>query len=84
MTTKLREIQLPAGLVPVALSREQAAAYLGISPGLFDRGVSDGLIPKPKPIYGRMTWDRAALDKAYAALPDVDGNRPGANSWDAA
>lgn len=84
MTTKVRDIRLPHGVVPIALSREQAAAYLGISPCHFDKAVDRGLLPKAKPILGRLTWDREALDTAYRAMPDTEGNRPGANEWDAA
>lgn len=64
-----REI-LPLGLPPRGLSREQAAAYLGISPGLFSEMVDDGRMPAPKVINRRLVWDRHALDLAFDALPD--------------
>lgn len=64
---------LPPGLVPRGLSREEAAAYIGVSPGKFDQLVADGRMPPPKAIDGRRVWDRLALDRAFAALPDADG-----------
>ena len=64
---------LPPGLVPRGLSREEAAAYIGVSPGKLDQLVADGRMPPPKAIDGRRVWDRLALDRAFAALPDADG-----------
>ena len=57
---------LPAGVWPVALSREQAAYRAGISPTLFDRAVKDGKLPKPFRIYKRVLWHIAKLDAALA------------------
>lgn len=62
-----------AGLSPRGLSREQAAAYIGVSAVKFDRLVFDGRMPRPKAIDGRRVWDRHQLDKAFAALPDDTG-----------
>jgi predicted DNA-binding transcriptional regulator AlpA len=61
------------------LSREQAAAYVGISPSLFDMLVRDGRMPGPKRINSRVVWDRLQLDEAFAALPSND--EP-VNPWD--
>jgi predicted DNA-binding transcriptional regulator AlpA len=61
---------LPLSLPPRGLSREQAAAYWGISPGTFDKLVDDGRAPSPKLINSRKVWDRLALDLAFDALPD--------------
>lgn len=61
---------LPDNLPPRGLSREQAAAYIGVSPSLFDQMVSDGRMPKPKPVNARVVWDRLRLDAAFDALPD--------------
>ena len=47
---------LPASLPPRGLSREQAAAYVGISPSLFDTLVQDGRMPAPKRINSRTVW----------------------------
>jgi predicted DNA-binding transcriptional regulator AlpA len=64
---------LPASLPPRGLSREQAAAYVGISPTTFDAMVTDGRMPKPKRINARVVWDRHQLDLAFSALPDSEG-----------
>jgi predicted DNA-binding transcriptional regulator AlpA len=65
---------LPANLPPRGICREAAAAYVGISPTLFDEMVGDGRMPRPKRINSRTVWDRHQLDKAFDALPD-DGGR---------
>ncbi len=55
----------------------QAAAYIGVSPSLFDEMVSDGRMPQAIRINSRVLWDRLALDQAFAALSDVkNGNDP--------
>jgi predicted DNA-binding transcriptional regulator AlpA len=64
------------------LCREQAAAYVGVSPGLFDAMVKDGRMPQPKRINSRRVWDIRQLDTAFDALPNEgDG---AANPWDSA
>lgn len=55
---------------PRGLSRVAAAAYIGVSPSLFDTMVADGRMPIPKHINSRRVWDRLALDEAFAALPN--------------
>lgn len=71
---------LPFSLPPRGLSREQAAAYVGISPSLFDALVKDGRMPGPKRINSRTVWDRLELDAAFAALPGNDASTT--NPWD--
>lgn len=51
------------------LHREEAAAYVGVSPNTFDRMVADGMMPKHRPVYGRKVWDVRALDRSFDALP---------------
>jgi hypothetical protein len=63
---------------PRGMSRVQAAAYVGVSPSLFDAMVQDGRMPGPKLINSRTVWDRFALDPAFEALPDRDSRNP----WD--
>ncbi|WP_047189620.1 helix-turn-helix transcriptional regulator [Microvirga vignae] len=63
---------LPPSLPPRGLSRVEAAAYIGVSPSLFDQMVRDRRMPKPKRINSRTVWDRHRLDAAFAALPDED------------
>ena len=70
---------LPQSLAPRGLSREQAAAYVGVSPSLFDTLVKDGRMPGPKRINARTVWDRLQLDAAFAALPS---NEAPVNPWD--
>jgi predicted DNA-binding transcriptional regulator AlpA len=64
---------LPPNLAPRGLSRVEAAGYVGIGVGLFDKLVAQRLMPKPKRIARRLVWDRFKLDEAFAALPDEDG-----------
>jgi hypothetical protein len=70
---------LTHSLAPRGLSREQAAAYVGISTSLFDTLVEDGRMPAPKRINARTVWDRLQLDAASVALPSND--EP-ADPWD--
>jgi predicted DNA-binding transcriptional regulator AlpA len=77
-----RLLVLPHSLPPRGLSREQAAAYFGIGPSLFDRLVKDGRAPKPKQIDGRVVWDRIQLDNAFSALPDVTGHVDDDDRWE--
>jgi excisionase family DNA binding protein len=64
-----------------ALSREEAAMYLGISAGKFDKLVADGRMPKPVKIDGRNVWDIRALDAAFDAL---SSEVPADNPWNQA
>ena len=63
---------------PRGLSRSEAAAYVGVSPSLFDAMVKDGRMPQPKRINTRTIWDRARIDEAFEALPGGDISNP----WD--
>ena len=74
---------LPASLPPRGLRRPTAAAYVGVSPTTFDQMIEDGLMPRPKRYRGCVIWDREALDRAFAELPD-DGEekKPPSNPWD--
>jgi predicted DNA-binding transcriptional regulator AlpA len=55
-------------LEPRGLNRVQAAAYVGVSPTLFDEMVQDRRMPQPKRINSRRVWDRKRLDEAFEAL----------------
>ncbi|MFG1206898.1 hypothetical protein [Xanthobacter flavus] len=48
---------LPLSLPPRGLSRVEAAAYIGVSPSLFDDLVADERMPKPKLLNARHVWD---------------------------
>jgi predicted DNA-binding transcriptional regulator AlpA len=69
-----RDNVLPASLPPRGLSRVQAAAYIGVSPTLFDEMIDDGRMPQPIRINSRVLWDRLQLDDAFAALSDTGGD----------
>lgn len=58
----------------------QAAAYIGVSPSLFDELVKDGRMPAPTRINARAIWDRLKLDEAFAGLSDAEPN--GRDPWD--
>jgi hypothetical protein len=47
-------------LEPRAVSRDDAAAYCGLSPEGFDEWVRRGIVPGPIP--GTHRWDRKAID----------------------
>jgi hypothetical protein len=68
----------PTAPTPRGLSRVQSAAYVGVSPTLFDRMVKDKWMPPPKRVYSRTIWDRNRLDEAFDALPGEDYTNP----WD--
>jgi predicted DNA-binding transcriptional regulator AlpA len=71
---------LPLSLPPRGLSREQAAAYVGVSPSLFDMLMKDGRMPGPKRINSRVIWDRRKLDAAFEALADTEASST-QNEW---
>jgi len=75
---KARADVLPSSLPPRGLSREQAAAYIGVSATLFDEMVADCRMPGPKTVNSRRLWDRQRLDIAFDALPD----KAERNEWD--
>jgi hypothetical protein len=61
------------------LSREDSAAYIGISPTKFDALVADGRMPRPRRIDARKVWDIRQLDLAFDNLPSEDGQM---SSWE--
>lgn len=54
---------------PRGLSREQAARYIGIGATKFDEMVASHDMPDARVMGGRVVWDRAELDLAFADLP---------------
>lgn len=74
-----RREALPPNLPPRGLSREEAAAYVGLSPGSFDKLVQEGGMPPPKRVGARKIWDIRAVDRAFAKLP----RHSQINPWDA-
>jgi excisionase family DNA binding protein len=76
-----RDDILPASLPPRGLTREQAAAYLGIGRTLFDEMVADGRMPKPKTLNSAVRWDRKKLDDAWDDLPELGEKTPKNDPW---
>ncbi len=73
---------LPASLPPRGLTREQAAAYIGVGASTFDKLVADGVMPSPVQLYRRRVWDRLALDAAFALLSgSVGADAPDSDPW---
>lgn len=70
---RLRSEILPVSLPPRGLSREEAAAYVGVGSTKFDEMVVDGRMPTPRRIDGRRVWDRRQLDSSFEALPTEGG-----------
>jgi predicted DNA-binding transcriptional regulator AlpA len=81
---KPKPVERPARLAitPRLLKREDAAAYVNVSPNTFDKMVTDGVMPKPKHLTGkRQAWDVRDLDAFADDLPTVGGSEPD-KSWD--
>jgi hypothetical protein len=69
-----KQAALPPTLAPRLVNREGAAAYVCVSPTMFDEMVKSGKMPRPKLLGGRRkAWDVRALDGAVDDLP-TDGN----------
>jgi predicted DNA-binding transcriptional regulator AlpA len=60
------------------LCRTDAAAYISVSPSMFDEMVKDGSMPKPIEMGARRLWDITDLDEAIEAWK----TKPSANPWD--
>lgn len=79
---KPRVETLPISLPPRGISREQAAAVVGVSPSLFDEMVRDRRMPPAKRINARKVWDRIRIEEAFEALPEDGHAGNAANPWD--
>lgn len=71
---------LRAAIEPRGLSRDMAAAYVGVSATKFDELVRDRRMPKPRCIDARKVWDRRELDAAFDDLPKSEP----VDEWEAA
>lgn len=78
--TRSRADGVVPGLPPRFLTKEQAAAYVGVSPNVFEQEVAKGMWPSPLrrgDRGGRLTWDRilldASADRASGLSPVVVG-----------
>jgi predicted DNA-binding transcriptional regulator AlpA len=63
------------GIAPRLLTREQAAAYCGLSVYGFSEWVKTTRLPGPIP--GTIRWDRKAIDAALDVLSRIDANSEG-------
>lgn len=54
---------------PIGLNREDAARYIGVSPGMFDAMVQDGRMPRARMAGARKIWHAGELETALLALP---------------
>jgi excisionase family DNA binding protein len=56
-------------------NRQEAASYVGVSPGHFKKLVDDGVMPAPLAAYGRARrWDKAALEQALYSASGAGGS----------
>jgi predicted DNA-binding transcriptional regulator AlpA len=78
---KRETFPLPPTLAPRGLTREEAAAYLGIGTTLFDDLVKSGLLPAPHKLHGAVRWDRLEVDDAFEKMPR-NGQGPAAEAND--
>jgi predicted DNA-binding transcriptional regulator AlpA len=59
-------------IIPRGLSRNEAAAYVGVGGTLFDELVKERKMPRPSwHIHRRVLWDRKKLDQALDALDEA-------------
>jgi hypothetical protein len=70
MSRPRRAIECPRD--PVALSADEAAAFLRVCPGTFLAAVEKGLMPQPRRLLGRVLWDADELKTAFRQLPTRD------------
>ena len=74
---------LPPGVVPFLVSRETAAALIGVGTTKFDEMVRDGRMPAPREADARVLWDTDELRAACRMLPRR-GAQAAPAGWDAA
>ena len=60
-------------LKPRGLTREDAAAYCGLTPDGFDDWVKRGVVPGPIP--GTQRWDRKAIDLALDRASGLESSQ---------
>lgn len=63
------------------LKRTEAAAYAGVSPTTFDKGVRDGSLPRSVRYLGCVRWDLHELDPALDRLRGGGVSTDNANPW---
>ncbi|WP_198960931.1 hypothetical protein [Bradyrhizobium sp. UFLA03-84] len=69
-----KQVALPPTLAPRLIGRDAAAAYVCVSPTLFDQLVQNGTMPAAKRLTdNRSAWDVRELDIAVDHLPRKGG-----------
>lgn len=58
----------PVPYWPMMLKRNQAAAYLSLSPAEFEREVNEGRLPVPVMLGNSEHWSRRKLDEAIEEM----------------
>lgn len=77
-----RATALPSNLPPRLIAREAAAAYVSVSPNMFDQMVDDGRMPGAKRLGSRrIAWDVRELDVAVDHLPAEAVGRTADETW---
>jgi len=77
-----RATALPSNLPPRLIGREAAAAYVSVSPNMFDQMVDDGRMPNAKRLGDRrIAWDVRELDAAVDHLPAEAGGPIADETW---
>lgn len=69
---------------PAVLSREQAAAYVNLSPAAFDEAVTRGTYPPGRAFKRRIQWARKALDESIDRHFGTAPSSAAADPWGAA
>lgn len=66
-------------ITPRGINRDQAAAYIGVSVGTFDKLVTAGAMPAARMLESRRVWDIMELDRAFDELPHEGASLHAAN-----
>lgn len=75
-----KQTALPATCLPRLLTRLGAAAYVSVSPNVFDEMVAAGRMPKPRRVtVKRIAWDVRELDAAVDEMATVGDAPP--DTW---
>lgn len=76
----------PRDIIPlptrIGLSREEAAALVGVSPNMFVQMVGDGRMPRPRVVNSRRLWNAREVEAAFAALPREGEDSSPSTTWD--
>ncbi len=65
-------------------SRSEAASYVGVSAGFFDKLVRDGGMPPALAMRGVRRWDKRALDRVLDTVSGIEASPASAyDAWKA-